>query len=92
MTKEQLNAIASEIREYENLMEEAKNEIENRKDLLKAELMTNGTDELDTSKYVIRWTNVLSSRFDTATFKKEHGEMYKQYCRESASRRFTISD
>jgi len=33
-----------------------------------------------------------SSRLDTTRLKKEHPELYKQYCKKSASRYFTIKD
>ena len=41
--------------------------------------------------YIVRWTAVLTNRFDTTAFKKAHGELYKEYTKQSASRRFSIS-
>ena len=80
-----------ELKELEALAEEAKAEAEALRDELKAEMLERDTEELATGKYIIRWTSVLSNRFDTTTFKKEHAEMYKQYTKQTASRRFSIA-
>lgn len=88
------NEIASKIaklQEWEALLEEAKAEVESLKDEIKAEMLTRDTEELEAGQYICRWTSVLSNRFDTTTFKKEHAEMYKQYTKQTASRRFSIA-
>ena len=82
----------SDLREWERLAEEAAAEIEAIKDSIKKELDTRGVEELPVGQYVARFTTVLSNRFDTTTFKREHGEMYKQYTKQTTSRRFSISD
>ncbi len=48
-------------------------------------------EEMTAGRYICRWTSVLSNRFDSTTFKKEHAEMYKQYTKQTASRRFSIA-
>ena len=82
----------TELREWEKLAEEAAAEIEAIKDCIKRELDSRGVEELPAGQYVARFTTVLSNRFDTTTFKREHGEMYKQYTKQTTSRRFSISD
>lgn len=42
-------------------------------------------------QYIIRYTAVLSNRFDTTAFKKVMPEIYKAYTKQVSSRRFTIS-
>lgn len=49
-----------------------------------------GVEELEAGQYIARFTTVLSSRFDTTVFKREHAEMYKQYTKQTTSRRFSI--
>lgn len=39
----------------------------------------------------IRWTSVLSQRFDSTSFKKVLPDLYKAYTKQVASRRFTIT-
>ena len=80
-----------QLQEWEQLMEEAKAEIESLKDEIKAEMLNRGTEEMTAGRYIVRWTSVLSNRFDTTTFKREHGEMYKQYVKQTASRRFSVA-
>lgn len=38
----------------------------------------------------VSWTNVSQSRFDGKAFQKDHEGLYKDYCRESTFRRFSI--
>ena len=79
------------LRELETLIEEAKAEAETLRDEIKSEMMTRNTEELTAGQYIIRWTSVLSNRFDTTAFKKVMPEIYKAYTKQTASRRFTIS-
>lgn len=81
----------AELQELEAIAEEAKAEAENIKDEIKTLMLEQDTEELETGKHIIRWTSVLNNRFDTTTFKKEHAEMYKQYTKQTASRRFSIA-
>ncbi len=91
MSNIELNALIEELNELEALAAEAKAEAEAIKDTIKAHMAEQNTEELETEKHIIRWTSVLSNRFDTTTFKKEHGEMYKQYTKQTASKRFSIA-
>lgn len=79
------------LKEWEAILEEAKAEVENLKDLIKAEMDKRGVEELEAGTNIIRWTSVLSNRFDTTAFKREHSEMYKLYTKQTTSRRFSIS-
>lgn len=79
------------LREWEELLEEAKAQVESLKYEIKAEMLSRNTEEMTAGRYICRWTSVLSNRFDTTTFKKEHAEMYKQYTKQTASKRFSIA-
>lgn len=79
------------LKEWEELLEEAKAQVETLKDEIKAEMLTRDTEEMTAGKYIVHWTSVLSQRFDSTTFKKEHAEMYKQYTKQTASKRFSIA-
>lgn len=81
----------TKLQEWEAIIEEAKAEAEALRDEIKAEMNARETEELEAGRFIIRWTSVLSNRFDTTTFKKEHIEMYKQYTKQTASRRFSIA-
>ena len=79
------------LNEWETLMEEAKAEADALRDSIKAEMLNRNTEELTAGQYIIRWTSVLSNRFDTTGFKKVHSDLYKAFTKQTASRRFTIS-
>ena len=79
------------LRELESLIEEAKAEAETIRDEIKAEMLNRNTEELSAGQYIVRWTSVLSNRFDSTAFKKVMPDVYKAYTKTVSSRRFTIS-
>ena len=91
MSKMELIAKVELLNEYEAMIEELKNEAEAVRDSIKAEMMERETEELIAGSYIIRWTSVLSNRFDSTAFKKVYGDLYKTFTKQSASRRFSIS-
>ena len=91
MTKKEIIAKIEALSEWEALLEEAKAETEAIRDSIKAEMLERDTEELVAGSYIVRWTSVLSNRFDTTNFKKVYGDLYKAYTKQSTSRRFSIS-
>lgn len=88
------NEIASKVQklqEWETLIEEAKAEAESLRDEIKQEMLKRDVEEVEAGAYIIRWTSVLSNRFDSTAFKKEHGELYKAFTKQVASKRFSIA-
>ena len=79
------------LRGLEELIEEAKAEAETLRDEIKQEMLNRNTEELAAGQYIVRWTAILSNRFDTTGFKKMYGDLYKAFTKQTASRRFTIS-
>lgn len=77
--------------EWEKIMEEAKAEADTLRDEIKQEMVSRNTEELTVGQYIIRWTSVLSQRFDTTAFKKVMPDIYKAYLKQVSSRRFTIA-
>ena len=47
--------------------------------------------ELEAGQYIVRWTSVLSQRFDSTAFKKVMPDVYKSFIKQTASRRFSIN-
>ena len=91
MTKSELITKIEALNEWEALMEEAKAETEAIRDSIKAEMLERETEELIAGSYIIRWTSVLTNRFDTTGFKKVYGDLYKAFTKQTNSRRFSIS-
>ena len=91
MSKIELYYLIEALREWESVMEEAKAEADALRDQIKEEMVAQGTEELEVGNYIIRYTSVLSNRFDTTAFKREHNDLYKQFTKQTASRRFSIA-
>ena len=50
------------------------------------------TSELVTPNFVVRFVDVLTSRFDTKLFKEMCGEsLYNQFLKQVAAKRFTVT-
>ncbi len=91
MSKFELLAKVELLNKYEAMIEEMKAEADTIRNTIKAEMEAREVEELIAGQYIIRYTSVLSNRFDTTAFKKVLPELYKAYTKQTASRRFTIS-
>ena len=79
-----LKALESQIAELQEQADAIKSE-------LKADIEDKGVDELKTKNFIIRWKEIISNRLDGKALKAALPEIYSQYCRTSASRRFTVA-
>ncbi len=79
------------LKELESLIDEAKAEAEALRDEIKQEMLNRDTEELEAGQYIVRWTSVLSQRFDTTAFKKVMPDIYKAYTKQISSKRFSIA-
>ena len=79
------------LKDLESLIEEAKAEAEALRDEIKSEMLNRDTEELEAGQYIVRWTSVLTQRFDATAFKKVMPDVYKAYTKQVSSRRFSIA-
>ena len=91
MSTIEITSKIEELKELEALIEEAKTEAEALRDEIKQEMLNRNTEELEAGHFIVRYTTVLSNRFDTVAFKKLYGELYKTYTKQTTSKRFSIS-
>lgn len=91
MSTNELVMKVEKLRALEELLEEVKAEAESVRDEIKQEMLTQDTEELEAGQYIIRWTSVLTNRFDTTAFKKVLPDVYKAYTKQITSRRFSIA-
>ena len=91
MSQNEMISKVEQLREWEAILEEAQNEVEALRDCIKEQMLERGIEELQVGAYIIRWTSVLSNRFDSTAFKKEHSDLYKTFTKQVASKRFTIA-
>lgn len=91
MSTIEISAKIAELQELEALLEEVKAEAESIRDEIKSEMLNRNTEELTAGQYIVRYTTVLSNRFDSTAFKKVMPDVYKAYTKQTTSRRFSIS-
>lgn len=80
-----------ELLEWEKISDEAKATADALRDEIKQEMISRDTEELTVGQYIVRWTSVLSQRFDATAFKKVMPEVYRSYLKQISSKRFTIA-
>ena len=73
------------------MAEELQEEITALQDDIKKEMDTRRTEEMIVDVFKVRWTTVISNRFDTTAFKKTHEDLYQQYMKQTKTRRFSIA-
>ena len=78
-----LREIEAQQRALEEQAEQIRREI-------KANMEEKQVDEMQAGSFIIRWKTILSSKLDGKALKAALPEIYGQYCKASASRRFTI--
>lgn len=91
MSTHELDGKIKELRELKHMADELNAEIETIQDDIKTEMSKREVDELAGSDWKVTWKLIKSRRFDSKAFKATHGELYDQYCSETASRRFTVA-
>ena len=91
MSINELEIRIEKMQEWEALADEAKREADAIRDSIKAEMQERNSSELTAGKYIVRWTNVVSNRFDSSAFKKVHSDLYKAFTRAVSSRRISVS-
>ena len=91
MSTTEITSKIEKLQEWEALIKEAEQEAESLRDEIKMEMLARDTEELTSGKFIVRWTSVLTQRFDSTAFKKALPDVYKAFTKQTASRRFTIS-
>lgn len=79
ISRNELVAKIEALNEWGSVIEEAKTEAEALRDAIKAEMMERSTEELTAGQYIVRWTSIISNRFDTTAFKKVMPDVFKAY-------------
>ncbi len=91
MTERMLQNRVKKLKELERQQKELEGQIEALKEEIKADMEAKGVEQQTAGDFLIRWTTVLTSRFDSKVFQKEHESLYKQYLKQATSRRFSIA-
>ena len=90
MSKNEIVSLIETMNNYDELASKAKAKADAIRDALKEEMLLD-TEELNAGAYILRYTNIISNRFDTTTFKRLYADLYKDFTKAVSSRRFTVS-
>jgi predicted phage-related endonuclease len=91
MTTNELTKTVRNLKDLMMMKSELDAEIEAAQDTIKAEMTARDTDEMTVDMFKVRWTKVISRRFDTTAFKKEHEDIYNLFTKATETRRFSIA-
>lgn len=91
MTERMIENRVKKLKDLEAQMAALEEQAEAIKAELKADMEEKGLDELQTKSGLVRWKEIIISRLDGKALKAALPEIYAQFCRASASRRFTIA-
>ena len=91
MSNTEINTTAKELLSVRSMIAELEAEAEALTDKIKAAMTERGEETLQGDGWRASWKNVSSSRFDSKTFKAEHGELYAQYSKQTITTRFTLT-
>jgi len=91
MTAQELTKTVRELKELKVMAAELSAEITTLEDTLKAEMTARNTDEMTVDVFKVRWTSVVSNRFDISSFKATHANLYQQFTKPIETKRFSIN-
>ena len=91
MSKTELITLIETMNNYDELASKAKAKADAIREAIKEEMVARGTEELIAGSYIVRYTNVISNRFDSTGFKRLYAELYKDFTKPVSSRRFSVS-
>ena len=89
MSMNEMESKIRELRQLQNLIEEAQAEAEAIKDSIKAQM--GDAEELRAGEYKVTWKAVTSSRLDTAALKKDPPDVASAFTRQTTTRRFCVA-
>lgn len=91
MKNQEIRNTVAELQDLYAKADELKAQIVEREQAIKDEMDSRELEVLDLGNVIIRFTNILSNRFDTTAFKKLHNDLYNTFLKQVASRRFAIA-
>lgn len=91
MSKHELISMIETMNNYDDLAAKAKAKADAIREAIKAEMVQQDIEELTAGAYIIRYTSVISNRFDSTTFKRLYADLYKDFTKSVSSRRFSVS-
>ena len=89
MSTHELEIKCRELRQLQNLIEEAQAEAETIKDAIKAAM--GASEAIQAGEYRITWRNITTARVDTTALKKALPDVAARFTKETTVRRFSVA-
>ena len=91
MSKNEMVAMIETMNNYDELAAKVKAKADALREMLKEEMVRQNVEELIAGAYILRYTPIISNRFDSTTFKRLYADLYKDFTKPVSSRRFSVS-
>lgn len=91
MSKNEMVAMIEAMNNYDELAAKVKAKADALREQLKEEMIRQNVEELIAGAYILRYTPIISNRFDSTTFKRLYADLYKDFTKPVSSRRFSVS-
>jgi len=79
MSKTEMMTLIETMNNYNELAAKVKAKADTIRDSIKAEMERQAVEELICGQYIVRYTSVISNRFDSTTFKRLYADLYKDF-------------
>lgn len=86
-----INKLFAEMAQYKSIIAEATAEYEKCEAKIKEQMVADGIDTLIGSEHKATYKEIVSNRFDSTAFRRDHADMYESYKKRSSTMRFTFA-
>ena len=91
MSQNEMMNLIETMNHYDELASKVKAKADAIRATIKEQMERQAVEELICGPYIVRYSTVLSNRFDATTFKRLYADLYKDFTKQVSSRRFTVS-
>lgn len=91
MSQNEMMNLIETMNNYDDLASKVKAKADAIRSTIKEEMERQAVEEMICGPYIVRWTSILSNRFDATTFKRLYADLYKDFTKQVSSRRFSVS-
>ena len=91
MSKTEMMNLIETMNNYDDLAAKVKAKADAIRESIKEEMERQAVEELICGPYIVRFTSVISNRFDSTNFKRLYADLYKDFTKPVSSRRFSVS-
>ena len=85
MSKNEMVAMIEAMNNYDELAAKVKAKADALREQLKEEMVRQNVEELIAGAYILRYTPIISNRFDSTTFKRLYSDLYKDFTKPVSS-------